>query len=248
MMKKFLGYFLPLLLCSPVFAADEEHEGLGDLGFYSGLAATATLWQIDVDNQFTAPGFDIFTQIPHQSYDGWDWSAMFRIGGFLRWGDDDAWFSAIEAIAEGHDIYFETSDTTSDVNEYYVQKAEPVYTLGGQLKQGYFFNDDLLTYITAGLVFTEFKYTTVGYEGHHNATVSYEDKFTKAGFRLGVGSEYFLTDYLGLNFDVSYTWYQDETLGIYSQDFSPPSTTPIGETQFDPSAFALGLGFNFYFD
>lgn len=219
-----------------------QAQALEDYGFYMGIEATASWWQLDIDNQFN----DTYekSDIRYDDSD-WSYSALGRLGGYLNWGEDDIWFTAIEFFGEPNSISFEHQDddkTKLPVN----QATEATYSLGGQLKQGVFVMDDLLAFMTAGLVYTQFKVIT-NYENGFAFVTEY-NKFYLPGFRFGAGAEWFVTENIGIDVQAAYTWYEEENLSIDSQIFQPPSITPIGTSDFNPSALQLGLGFNFYFN
>ncbi|MGA2654532.1 MAG: hypothetical protein ABSF18_00945 [Gammaproteobacteria bacterium] len=181
------------------------------------------------------------------SQDTWYVTALARIGGYLTWGEDDIWFTAIDFFGEPNSAYLNVKEgnfldmSTSS----FEQQIEATYTLGGELKQGVFIDDNILGFLTAGLVYTQYKYTLVSFlhvneEELLNSFV--EDKFFVPGFRLGAGVEIFLFENIGLNLNTAYTWYKEKQ--IYTHlDLRGYATSTL---HFDPSAFQIGAGVNIY--
>lgn len=230
-MKKFLPlvfFFLP-------------HAHAYEYGFFSGIDGTATFWKFDTDTTF-------FPNTPSdKSYNNedWDYSALARFGAYLQWGEDGTWFTAIDFLGEVHDIEFidNVSHLFGGDNQYFLQITKANYTLGAEVKQGMFLMQHLLGFVTAGLVYTQYKVTTdfmkvtIDSNNVENLSpVSDSEKFYLPGFRFGVGAEQWITPDLSLTARVNYTIYEDKTLNY-----------ALEETQFDPSATQLGLGVNFYF-
>lgn len=246
MKKIILCGLIPLCVCSHAYALD-------DYGFYLGGDITATWWTFNVDTDFTDPVFS--SDGTNYSDDDWNYSALGRLGGYFLWGDDDYLFTALEFFGSPHDVFFEQTEGTSLTafpTNFFQQTTEATYSLGGQLKQGMFFDEDLLGFVTAGLVYTQYKVLTnfvnnVNFA--HRAFVSNEEKFYLPGFRFGAGVEWFATENLGLDLQATYTLYDQEDLSVTSQDAEQgfPVVGPIGTVNFDPSALQIGAGVNFYF-
>ena len=249
-MKKII---LATLISSLVFAKAHAYE---DYGFYAGIDATATFWEMAADTDFI-PEFSAVDLSAH--HDDWDYSAMGRLGGYVTYGEDDRWLSAIEIIAVPNDIYFiDVTHINSGANDGDVQqqKLEATYTLGGQFKQGFIFDEDILAFMTAGLVYTQYKVTTTAaYTPLGNDPrlfISETEKFYAPGFRLAAGGEYLLNENLGIGAQVAYTWYEEKELSLTAQSTSSSSSTPYftgtaGHVHFNSSALQVGAGFNFYF-
>ncbi|MFI4957052.1 MAG: hypothetical protein ACHQAX_07595 [Gammaproteobacteria bacterium] len=244
MMKKLM---LVVLTTSLWFS---QAQALDNYGFYVGLEGIATKWELETETYFNDP---FAANDTHYNDEGWDYGALARLGGYLRWGPSDRLFTAIEFFGEPHDIYFEHTNGTPGTNpvNYVQQKTEATYSLGGQLKQGAFLSEKLLGFLTAGLVYTQYKSLTTfisNTDPNHNVFASHEDKFYLPGFRLGVGMELFVIKNLGFDVQGAYIWYQDKNLSAINQQ--PNHGVPlgkVGETHFSPSELQLGVGVNFYF-
>ncbi|MGA2654412.1 MAG: outer membrane beta-barrel protein [Gammaproteobacteria bacterium] len=249
MMKRilFLGLFSSLFFTSA--------HALEDIGFYAGIDATATWWEFKVDNKIQEP----FSEFSHNyTVNDWNYSALFRVGGYFLWGNDERIFTAIEIFGQPNDMYFLYETGTpifATPATSTIQKTESTYTLGGQLKQGYIFDvmdEDLLVFATAGLIYTQFKVMSdfLSNGSEPILGVFQEDKFYRPALRLGAGAEWFITDNLGLDIQAAYDFYESKTLTLVNQVLVNNQyfiTETAGTTDFDPRALTIGLGFNFYF-
>jgi opacity protein-like surface antigen len=227
-------------------------QAIDRYGFYAGIDATGTLWHLQSDLTFEKP-----FNVSNVNYDdtGWDFSAMGRFGTYVRWGWRDRFFTALELIGQPNDLYFIHDEAIGiavvDESDFFIQTAEASYSLGGQFKQGYLFLENFLGYLTVGSVYTQYKLSTNYFNieiPDYSAQVSQEDKFFLPGLRLGLGMELFVTDHIGVDGQVAYTWYQDKEISLINENYqSTIILVPVGELSFNPSALQLGVGFNIYF-
>ncbi len=218
-------------------------------GFYLGGDVLATDYTFDTQVQFPEiPQFNEST-----SLETWDATVLGRLGGYLTWGEDNILFTAIDVFGEPNSaIVREMENHFQDVplgkaDKYFDQQIEARYSLGGELKQGVFVTDNILGFLTAGLVYTQFKYTLAStfLTSSQEAFQSYaDDKFFLPGFRLGVGGEIFLFENIGFNLNAAYTWYEDKQ--IYGYGVANGFTS--NSSHLETNALQMGAGINIYFN
>jgi hypothetical protein len=230
-------------------------EDMDDYGIYVGGDFTVSFWDVDIENEATW-----LDSTPHESgsttleNDVTDYSFEVRFGGYLRWGEDKDFLTALELFAAPHDVHpynegyidFPEADTSAIV----IQKPNVQYSFGAELKQGMFFYEDWLAFVKAGIIFTHYNIVTdLGVNPPHFVLVPHgTDKFNLTGGRFGAGVEKFWTEHISTTLQAFYIFYEEyNTSYSGTPDLGSSDNIITHDITFQPNDVQIGLGVNFYF-